>query len=704
MGVRMIPVEAVLLRLPRLVRDLASRLGKEVDLELVGQETELDRTVVDAIGDPLVHLVRNALDHGLEPPEERVAAGKPPRGRLTVSARQAGSGVVIDVRDDGRGVDPARVARKAVERGLIAPGDADAVDAAGAAELIFTPGFSTAEHHERRLRPRRRDGRRARRRSASSAATCGSRPCTAPGRTSRSGSRSRWPSCARCSSAARGGTFAIPLDRVERTVRLDDHVVRSVRSRRRAPARRPRAAADLRRRVARRRRRLRRRLRRAAARPGRTTRSRCASTGSSASASSSRAPCPRSSSPTRRSPAPPCSPTATSRSSSTRRLTARRRLRRRDDPLHRAAARRPGRAGEHRLRHRRHGPVDAHRQARRHLRPARPRAADRGGGRRRRRRRPRGPRDPRPDHARPPGQRAHRSSRRRTRPRSAACSASTPTARTAPPPWPRSATSSAAPTSSRWRDARHGDRARPPETAWTCSARSSPPSCSASGEAPTMRCSWTPRCSSRARASASSFMLLPLGRGHRRPPGAAGPVTTATDIVVRMGELAVSADAGACLVTIGLGSCIGVRAGRPHPPRRRARARDAAAGAPARPTPCPPPRAASTPTSPCRRSSTRCSPPAPAASACRSRWSAAPRCSAPAPASLDVGARNEAAVRDAAHGRAAARPRRRHGGRQGQHRAGRGRIRAGACVPSMRPAVPTTTLSRPRGRMQSGNR
>ena len=90
MQVRMIPVEAVFLRFPRLVRDLSSRLGKQVDLQLLGQDTELDRTVVDAIGDPLVHLVRNALDHGLEPPEERVAAGKPQRGRLEISARHAG--------------------------------------------------------------------------------------------------------------------------------------------------------------------------------------------------------------------------------------------------------------------------------------------------------------------------------------------------------------------------------------------------------------------------------------------------------------------------------------------------------------------------------------------------------------------------------------------------------------------------------------
>ena len=230
MGVRMIPVEAVLLRLPRLVRDLASRLGKEVDLELVGQETELDRTVVDAIGDPLVHLVRNALDHGLEPPEERVAAGKPPRGRLTVSARQAGSGVVIDVRDDGRGVDPARVARKAVERGLIAPGDADTVDAAGAAELIFTPGFSTAEHmSDVSGRGVGMDAVRAKVRElggdvrAQSVHGAGSHV------------EIRLPLTLAILRAllvrSGGGTFAIPLDRVERTVRLDDHVVRSVRSR-----------------------------------------------------------------------------------------------------------------------------------------------------------------------------------------------------------------------------------------------------------------------------------------------------------------------------------------------------------------------------------------------------------------------------------------------------------------------------------------
>jgi two-component system chemotaxis sensor kinase CheA len=145
MQVRMMPVEAVMLRFPRLVRDLSTKLDKQVELTLVGQETELDRTVIDALGDPLVHLVRNSLDHGLEGPEERAAAGKPPTGTLEISARHAGGNVVISVRDDGRGIDPARVAAKAAERGLI-PADAiEAIDQRQAAELLFHPGFSTAE-------------------------------------------------------------------------------------------------------------------------------------------------------------------------------------------------------------------------------------------------------------------------------------------------------------------------------------------------------------------------------------------------------------------------------------------------------------------------------------------------------------------------------------------------------------------------------
>jgi two-component system chemotaxis sensor kinase CheA len=145
MQVRMIPVEAVFLRLPRLVRDLSSKLGKQVELELVGQDTELDRTVVDALGDPLVHLVRNALDHGFETPAERKAAGKPSAGALRISARHSGGNVVISVADDGRGVDPAAVASTAVRRGLLTPEQAEGLDPARAIDLLFAPGFSTRE-------------------------------------------------------------------------------------------------------------------------------------------------------------------------------------------------------------------------------------------------------------------------------------------------------------------------------------------------------------------------------------------------------------------------------------------------------------------------------------------------------------------------------------------------------------------------------
>ncbi|MGH2909755.1 MAG: chemotaxis protein CheA, partial [Solirubrobacteraceae bacterium] len=144
MQVRMIAVDVVFLRFPRVVRDIASKLSKQVKLELVGAETELDRTVVDALGDPLAHLVRNALDHGLETPAERSAAGKEECGTLQISARHAGGGVVIGVRDDGRGIDPVRVARKAAEVGLIDPAQVAGIDLPQAIELLFAPGFSTA--------------------------------------------------------------------------------------------------------------------------------------------------------------------------------------------------------------------------------------------------------------------------------------------------------------------------------------------------------------------------------------------------------------------------------------------------------------------------------------------------------------------------------------------------------------------------------
>ncbi len=144
MQVRMVPVEAVFLRFPRLIRDLSSKLGKQVDLSLVGQDTEMDRTVVEALGDPLVHLVRNSLDHGLEPATERIAAGKPATGTLEISARHAGGNVIITVSDDGRGIDPQKVAKRAAERGLIPAEAIESFDMARAAEMLFMAGFSTA--------------------------------------------------------------------------------------------------------------------------------------------------------------------------------------------------------------------------------------------------------------------------------------------------------------------------------------------------------------------------------------------------------------------------------------------------------------------------------------------------------------------------------------------------------------------------------
>jgi len=227
MQVRMIPVEAVFLRFPRLVRDLSGKLDKQVELRLVGQDTELDRTVVDALGDPLVHLVRNALDHGLEPAGERTAAGKPATGVLEISAKHVGGNVVISVSDDGRGIDPAKVAAKAVARGLITPDQAESVDQARAAELLFMPGFSTAETtSDISGRGVGMDAVRTTIRGLGG--DVGFISELGRGTTA----QIRLPLTLAIMSALLveigGDPFAVPLERVERTIRLDDHTVRSV--------------------------------------------------------------------------------------------------------------------------------------------------------------------------------------------------------------------------------------------------------------------------------------------------------------------------------------------------------------------------------------------------------------------------------------------------------------------------------------------
>jgi two-component system chemotaxis sensor kinase CheA len=145
MNVRMVPVESALMRMPRLVRDLSAKLDKDVELVITGAETEIDRSVVDALGEPLVHLVRNGLDHGIEGPDEREAAGKPRRATLGIGARHEGGNVVISVTDDGRGVDTQRVLARAIERGIVTRDEAALLDEHAIVELLFRPGFSTAE-------------------------------------------------------------------------------------------------------------------------------------------------------------------------------------------------------------------------------------------------------------------------------------------------------------------------------------------------------------------------------------------------------------------------------------------------------------------------------------------------------------------------------------------------------------------------------
>lgn len=145
MQVRMQPVGAVFQRFGRLVRDLSRKLGKQVQLVVEGEDTEADKNVIEALADPLIHILRNSLDHGLETPEVRLAAGKPAVGTLKVAARQEGDRVLLEISDDGAGVDTDRVRRKAVERGLIPADRASTLTDAEAVQLVFLPGFSTAE-------------------------------------------------------------------------------------------------------------------------------------------------------------------------------------------------------------------------------------------------------------------------------------------------------------------------------------------------------------------------------------------------------------------------------------------------------------------------------------------------------------------------------------------------------------------------------
>ncbi|WP_236777909.1 chemotaxis protein CheA [Anoxybacter fermentans] len=145
MQVRMVPIERIFNRFPRMVRDLSKELNKKVNLIIEGAETELDRSIIDSLGDPLVHLLRNAIDHGIEDPETRRRLGKPEIAELRLTASQKGNEILIQVIDDGRGLDPDKIGRKGIERGLITKEEFDKMSDQEKINLIFRPGFSTSD-------------------------------------------------------------------------------------------------------------------------------------------------------------------------------------------------------------------------------------------------------------------------------------------------------------------------------------------------------------------------------------------------------------------------------------------------------------------------------------------------------------------------------------------------------------------------------
>ncbi|MDI6864444.1 chemotaxis protein CheA [Thermodesulfovibrio yellowstonii] len=145
MKMRMQPLQKVFVKFPRMVRDLARTLGKEVDLEIIGEDTEVDKSVIEHIGDPLVHIIRNSIDHGIESPEERISKGKPSKGKIVINAYQKGTQIVIDISDDGKGIDYEAVKAKAITKGLITLEEAEKMSEEAIINLIFLPGFSTKD-------------------------------------------------------------------------------------------------------------------------------------------------------------------------------------------------------------------------------------------------------------------------------------------------------------------------------------------------------------------------------------------------------------------------------------------------------------------------------------------------------------------------------------------------------------------------------
>ncbi|EMY60260.1 chemotaxis protein CheW [Leptospira terpstrae] len=145
MNIRMVPIGSVFNRFTRLIRDLSLETGKQVNLVLRGENTELDKKVIDAIGEPLIHLIRNSVDHGIESPSERRAAGKPEEGTVELNAYQGGSNILVEIRDDGKGLNKDKILKKAIERGLVNESDAQNLSESDIFQFIFAPGFSTAD-------------------------------------------------------------------------------------------------------------------------------------------------------------------------------------------------------------------------------------------------------------------------------------------------------------------------------------------------------------------------------------------------------------------------------------------------------------------------------------------------------------------------------------------------------------------------------
>ncbi|HLO68166.1 MAG TPA: chemotaxis protein CheA [Holophaga sp.] len=145
LGIRMVPVKTIFTKFPRMLRDLAKASGKKIELQMVGEDTEIDKSLIEELSDPLIHLIRNSADHGIELPDLRVSAGKPETGTVVLRARHEGDSVLVEIEDDGKGINPQVIRAKAVERSLLTPEKAEAITDEEAINMIFLPGFSTAK-------------------------------------------------------------------------------------------------------------------------------------------------------------------------------------------------------------------------------------------------------------------------------------------------------------------------------------------------------------------------------------------------------------------------------------------------------------------------------------------------------------------------------------------------------------------------------